>query len=58
MPSGRAIFPSNTATPCSALAPEMAAEEGWGACDTQQGCLRHAWEDLTASRVTFRPSHL
>lgn len=31
MLSGHAIFPSNTATACSALAPEVAAEEGWGA---------------------------
>ncbi|OPJ89629.1 hypothetical protein AV530_003809 [Patagioenas fasciata monilis] len=55
---GRAIFPSNMAAPCSAIAPEVATEEGWGACGTWQGCLGHAWEDLTASRAMFRPSHL
>lgn len=56
--TGRAIFPSNTAAPCSALAPEVPTEEGWGACGTWQGCLGHAWEDLAASRTMFRLSHL
>lgn len=30
MASGRAVSPLNTATLCSAVAPEVATEEGWG----------------------------